>query len=92
MLKSEPENNHKLRECVIRALALSDVSTPNIDFVIEVLFTASKDKHAHVRKASLLSLDILHKKSENDGVTYLKPRHLMPFFYRSLSDKDKTVR
>jgi len=92
LLKSEPENNHKLRECVIRALALADVNTPNVDFVIEVLFTSSKDKHAHVRKASLLSLDILHKKATSDGVTYLKPRHLMPFFYRSLADKDKEVR
>ena len=38
ILKSEPENNHKLRECIVRALALSNVSTANIDFVIEILF------------------------------------------------------
>ena len=65
---------------------------PNIDFVIETLFQTSKDKHSEVRKASLLSLDILHKKSPNDQVTYLKARHLLPFFYRCLSDKDKQVR
>jgi len=92
MIKSEPENNHKLREVIIRALALSDVQHPNIDFVIEILFKTSKDKHASVRKSSLLSLDILHKKSDYDGVTYLKARHLMPFFYRSLNDKEKSVR
>jgi len=92
MLKTEPENNSKLRECVARALALSNVHNPNIDFVIEVLFQASKDKNATVRKASLLSLDILHKKAQRDQVTYLKARHLLPFFYRCLSDKEKSVR
>lgn len=38
ILKSEPENNFKLRECIVRALALANVQNPNIDFVIEVLF------------------------------------------------------
>lgn len=42
ILKNEPENNHKLRECIVRALALSNVNNPNIDFVIEVLFQTSK--------------------------------------------------
>ena len=44
-----------------------------------------------VRKSSLLSLDILHKKAR-ESVTYLKARHLLPFFYRSLSDKERSVR
>ena len=92
ILKNEPENNHKLRECIVRALALANVSNPNIDFVIEVLFATSKDKNASVRKSSLLSLVILHKKTPNDQVTYLKARHLLPFFYRCLNDKDKQVR
>ncbi len=38
ILKTEPENNHKLRECIVRALALANVHSSNIDFVIEVLF------------------------------------------------------
>jgi HEAT repeat protein len=38
ILKNEPENNMKLRECIIRALALANVNNPNVDFVIEVLF------------------------------------------------------
>ena len=44
ILKNEPENNHKLRECIIRALALANVNNPNVDFVIEILFQTSKDK------------------------------------------------
>ena len=89
ILKTEPENNHKLRECIVRALALANVGNPNIDFVIEILFQTSRDKNPSVRKSSLLSLDILHKKTINDSVTYLKARHLLPFFYRCLNDKDK---
>ena len=92
ILKAEPENNYKLRECIVRALALSNVLHPNIDFVIEILYSTSKDKQVPVRKASLLSLDILHKKASHDEVTYLKSRHLLPFFYRCLNDKDRSVR
>ena len=42
ILKGEPENNHKLRECIVRALALANPNNPNIDFVIEILFQTSK--------------------------------------------------
>lgn len=38
MIKQEPENNNKLRECIVRALALANINNPNIDFVIEILF------------------------------------------------------
>jgi hypothetical protein len=38
ILKNEPKSNHKLKECIVRALALANVNNPNIDFVIEVLF------------------------------------------------------
>jgi hypothetical protein len=42
ILKAEPQANHKLREAIVRALALANVSNPNIDFVIEVLFSTSR--------------------------------------------------
>jgi len=50
------------------------------------------------RKAALISLDILRKKcieeslSNEPKITYLRARHLLPFFYKCLSDKDKDVR
>lgn len=50
------------------------------------------------RKAALISLDILRKKALDESgsgepsITYLRARNLLPFFYRCLSDKDKTVR
>lgn len=44
---------------------MANIEHPNIDFVIETLFyTYSRDANAAIRKASLISLDILHRKSE----------------------------
>ena len=47
-----------------------------------------------MRKASIVSLDILRKRAASrlDQVTYLKARNLLPFLYRCLMDKDKQVR
>ena len=94
ILAKEPNNNLNLRVCMVRALALSNVSNASIDFVIETLFKVARDKNAQIRKASVISLDILRKKSMSlqDQVTYLKAKNLLPFFYRCLTDKDKQVR
>ena len=79
---------------MVRALALSNVSNVSIDFVIEMLFKTARDKNAQIRKSSIISLDILRKKSMSlsDQVTYLKAKNLLPFLYRCLMDKDKGVR
>lgn len=93
ILDTEPANNHKFRTCIVRALALADVQNPAIDFVLEMLFKTASDKNADVRKASMISLDILRKKTQmSDEVTYLKARNLLPFFYKRLGDKNKAVR
>lgn len=64
-----------------------------------MLKSARDPNSSEIRKASLLSLDILRKKSlaaSNGGsdsqITYLRAKHLLPFFYRCLMDKDKQVR
>ena len=58
-------NNNKAKECIIKALALSNIENPNIDFVIEALFYAyAKEQNATLRRAAIMSLDILHKKSQ----------------------------
>lgn len=38
----EPECNLKLRTCIVRSLALSNVANASIDFVIEMLFRAAR--------------------------------------------------
>ena len=58
-------NNNKSKECIVKSLAHANIEHPNIDFIIETLFyTYSQDNNASIRKASLIALDILHKKSE----------------------------
>lgn len=47
----------------MRALALSNVHNASIDFVIEMLFKAARDKKPEIRKAAITSLDILRKKA-----------------------------
>lgn len=39
---SETIHNAKLHVCIVRALALSDIGSASIDFVIEVLFKAAR--------------------------------------------------
>jgi len=59
-----PPNDIKLKCSIVRALALANVSSPSIDFVIEVLLkTAKEPSSGAARKAALISLDILRKKS-----------------------------
>jgi len=41
-LAHEPSNNMKLRTCLVRALALSNVDYASIDFVLEALYKASR--------------------------------------------------
>jgi len=38
----EPDCNQKLRTCIVRALALSNVTNASIDFVIEMLFKSAR--------------------------------------------------
>jgi hypothetical protein len=38
----EPDCNLKLRTCIVRALALSNVNNASIDFVIEMLFKSAR--------------------------------------------------
>ena len=90
-LKEDLKASLKFKECLVRSLALANVESPNIDFVVEALFETYRDLNPKVRKASLISLDILHKRA-NDRVTYLKPINLLPFFFKALSDKSPLVR
>ena len=42
ILKQDMSSHQKFKDCIVRSLALADVSSPNIDFVIELLFQTSK--------------------------------------------------
>ena len=58
-------NNSKAKECIVKAFALANIENPNVDFVIETLFyTYARETNTSVRRSALISLDILHKKSQ----------------------------
>ena len=63
VLKEDMKSNLKFRECLVRSLAMADLNSPNIDFVVEALFDTARDANPKVRKSSLFSLDILHQKA-----------------------------
>ena len=57
--------NSKAKEFIVKALAQSNIENPNIDFVIETLFFSySRETDPNVRKAALIALDILHRRSK----------------------------
>ena len=96
--QSEPHNrllnNSKAKENIIRAFALADIQNPNIDFVIEMLFyTYSKEQHASIRKAAIVSLDILHKRSQQ--LQMEQAAHgdsLADLFYQTNGEPDRVSR
>ena len=83
-IKHEHQSNYKIREHIAKALSTASVLDPNIDHVIELLFSMTHDRYPEVRKGCLISLDKLRAQAR-DNVTYLKPRHLLPFFYQFLA-------
>ncbi len=90
-MKREHQSNYKTREHIAKALSTASVIDPNVDHVIELLFSMAHDRYPEVRKGCLISLDKLRVQA-GDSVTYLKPRHLLPFFYQFLADPDNGVR
>lgn len=59
-------NNAKAKECLVKSLALAEVSHPNIDFVVETLFYCyQRESNQHIRKAALLAIDILSSKARH---------------------------
>ncbi len=91
LMKKEHRSNYKMREHIAKALATASVLDPNIDHVIELLFSLAHDTAPDVRKACLISLDKLRSQAR-DSITYLKPRNLLPFLYQFLADPDNGVR
>lgn len=91
ILTKERLGNVKLRASIVKALSHANVSHNNIDFVVETLFRLSNDRMAAVRKECLLTLQTLSAKSKSQ-VTYLKPRTILPLFYKFLRDLDVEVK
>lgn len=96
-MRSEVDSNYKLKSSIAKSLALTNINSPNIDFIVECLYKAAQYKNIKfrsnnsiIRKSALFALRMLHEKSE-ERVTYLKTRHILPFYYKCLSDKEPEI-
>jgi HEAT repeat protein len=90
LMNTENDSNYKLKSSVAKALALSNVNSPNIDFIVECIFKASNSTSNLIRKNALFAIRVLAEKSD-ERVTYLKRKNIIPFYYDKLLDKDQTI-
>lgn len=90
VMSSEPDSNYKLKSSIAKALALSNVNSPNIDFIVECLFKTAKVNNPIIRKSALFAIRILAEKSD-EKVTYLKKKNVIPFYYEMMFDKEITI-
>ena len=91
MLNKEPNGNATLRGGAVKALAYANVYSNNIDFVVEALFQLANDNISAIRREVLLTLKTLCEKAKMQ-VTYLKPRMLLPLYFKFMKDSAKEVR
>jgi len=41
-MKNEPDSQYKIKSVVTRAFALLSINSPNIDFIVEILYKAGQ--------------------------------------------------
>ena len=91
MLNKEPLSNLVLRTSIVRSLGQANVSTNNIDYVVETLYKLSSDQNPSVRKEALLSMKSLAERAKSK-LTYLKAKTLLPLYLKYLKDQVKEIR
>ena len=90
MMNNEPDNNYKLKSAVIRAYSLADITSPNIDFILESIFKQSNNEFPIVRKSCIFTIHELAERAQ-ENITYLKKKSIIPFYYEKLKDKDINI-
>ena len=90
MMNSEPDSNYKLKSAVIRGYSYADITSPNIDFILESIFKLGNNEFASVRKACIFTIHELASRA-NENITYLKKKNIIPFYYEKLKDKDLNI-
>jgi hypothetical protein len=90
IMSTEPDSNYKLKSSIAKALALSNVNSPNIDFIVECLFKTAKVNNPIIRKNALFAIRILAEKAD-EKVTYLKKKNVIPFYYEMMFDKEISI-
>ena len=90
MMNSEPDSNYKLKCAVIRGYSFADITSPNIDFILESIFKLGNNEFPSVRKACIFTIHELASRA-NENITYLKKKNIIPFYYDKLKDKDLNI-
>ena len=90
LMNSEPDNNYKLKSAVIRAYSLADITSPNIDFILESIFKQCNNEFPVVRKSCIFTIHELAERAQ-ENITYLKKKNIIPFYYEKLKDKDINI-
>ena len=90
MMNSEPDSNYKLKSAVISGYSFADITSPNIDFILESIFKQSNNEFALVRKACIFTIHELSERAQ-ENITYLKKKNIIPFYYEKLKDKDINI-
>ena len=90
MMNNEPDSNYKLKTAVIRGYSFADITSPNIDFILESIFKLGNNEFPSVRKACLFTIHELASRA-NENITYLKKKNIIPFYYEKLKDKDINI-
>ena len=98
------DTNYKLISAIIRAFSFCDITTPNIDFILECLFRQSNSVSQPVRKNALYTINTLaHKANETNllkpsfnnnnkqAIVYLNYKNIIPFYYDKLKDKNNDI-
>lgn len=91
IMTTEPDSNYKLKSSICRSFSLTDITSPNIDFIVETLFKAANiSTSPYIRRDAIFAIRTLAERCE-DNITYLKRKNLIPFYYEKLIDKDQSV-
>ena len=90
IMNTESDSNYKLKAVIAKSLGLSNVNSPNIDFIVECLFNSAKSNLSLIRQNSLFAIRVLAEKAE-EKVTYLKRKNLIPFYYEMMTDKEQSI-
>jgi len=90
ILTTEDDAQHKLKSVIAKALCLSAINGPNIDFIVETLFKASNSENSIIRLNALMAIKALADRAD-EANTYLKRKNVIPFYYNKLTDKDLAI-
>ena len=90
LMNTETDSNYKLKAVIAKSLALSNINSPNIDFIVECLFKSAKSNSSLIRQNCLFAIRVLAEKSDERN-TYLKKKNLIPFYYEMMMDKEQAI-